>query len=262
MTAYTYPFLEIPEREGKPRTHGRTMVHDGGISLRHFELILETAAPYIDYYKFQSTHRLVPEALTLEKAELCKRNDIKLYMGGNVGELAWVQGHWEDLIAYAKKHGWSAFEVSATYVPFTVEQRIDLIREIAGAGFEAFYEWGLKHPAEPLDPDAAATDIARFIEAGAAVIVIEEGEIDMLIGKDGSGAHADRLTALIETIGLERIMVEAGNARQLAWLLSRYGADINIGNVHYGAVIELEPLRRGIGRAVENRIYKPYLEKL
>lgn len=32
MTAYTYPFLDIPEREDKPRTRGRTMVHDGGNS--------------------------------------------------------------------------------------------------------------------------------------------------------------------------------------------------------------------------------------
>ncbi len=262
MTDYTYPFIEIPERESKPRSRGRTMVHDGGISPQHLKLTLETAAPYIDYYKFQSTHRLFPEAMTLEKLELCKQNDIKLYMGGNVAELSWVQGHWDELIAYAKQHGWNAFEISATYVPFTVEQRIELIKEVAGEGFEVFYEWGLKHPTEPLDPDVAASDIAQFLDAGASVIVIEEGEVDMLIGKDGEGAHADKLTALFETIGIERLMVEAGSTKQLAWLLTHYGTDINIGNIHYDQAIDLEPLRRGIGRAVENFIYKPYLAKL
>ena len=262
MAEFMYPFIEIPEREGKPRSRGKTMVHDGGISLRHLELILETAAPYIDYYKFQSTHRLFPEAMTLNKLELCKQNDIQLYMGGNVAELCWVQGHWNELIAYAKKHGWNAFEISATYVPFTIDQRIELIKEVSGEGFEVFYEWGLKHPTKPLDPEEAADDIAQFLDAGASVIVIEEGEVDMLIGKDGTGEHADRLTQLIHTVGIERLMVEAGETKQLAWLLMHYGTDINIGNIHYDQAIDLEPLRRGIGRAVENFIYNRYLEKL
>jgi len=262
MTAYTYPFLDFPEREGKPRRLGRTMVHDGGISPGHFELILETAAPYIDYYKFQSTHRLIPEAITFKKLEMCRQNDINLYMGGNITELAWIQGHWDDMMAYIKKHSWIAVEISATYVPFTIEQRIELIKEVSGEGFEVFYEWGSKHPTEPLNPDEAASDIRQFIDAGASVVVIEEGEIDMLIGKDGKGEHADRLTTLFNDIGIERLMIEAGESKQMAWLLIHYGTDINIGNIHYDEVVDFESLRCGIGRSVDNFIYKPYLEKL
>lgn len=52
MTSYTYPFLDISERAGKPRTRGLTMAHDGRISPDQFKSALETAAPYIDYYKF------------------------------------------------------------------------------------------------------------------------------------------------------------------------------------------------------------------
>ena len=262
MTAYTYPFLDFPERKSKPRTCGRTMVHDGGISPGHFELILETAAPYIDYYKFQSTHRLIPEAITLKKIEMCRQNNINLYMGGNITELAWIQGHWNDMMAYIKKHSWIAVEISATYVPFTIEQRIELIKEVSGEGFEVFYEWGSKHPTEPLNPDEAASDIRQFIDAGASVVVIEEGEIDMLIGKDGKGEHADRLTTLFNDIGIERLMIESGESKQMAWLLTHYGTDINIGNIHYDEVVDLESLRCGIGRSVDNFIYKPYLEKL
>lgn len=122
------------------------------------------------------------------------------------------------------------------------------------------YEWGHKHPTEPLDPDAAAWDIARFVDAGASIFVLEEGEVDLLIGKDGNGPHADRLKTLIENIGIERVMVEAAETEQLAWLLINYGAGINIGNVEYDQVINLESLRHGIGRAVDYFIYKPYLD--
>ena len=31
MCGYTYPYLTLPERQDKPRTVGRTMVHDSGI---------------------------------------------------------------------------------------------------------------------------------------------------------------------------------------------------------------------------------------
>ncbi|MEX2452055.1 MAG: phosphosulfolactate synthase [Rhodospirillales bacterium] len=259
MTRYSYPFLEIPARESKPRTLGKTMVHDGGLSPGHLGLILETAAPYIDYYKFQSTHCLIPEDITLTKAALCRENDIKLYMGGNIAELAWAQGTWEQALAYALEHGWSAFEVSNTYVPFSEAQMIDMVKRVSAEGLEAFFEWGKKHPSEPLDPDAAASDIERFLEAGAAVVVLEEGEVDLLIGKDGHGEHADRLIALFEKVGLEHLMIEAGTVKQMAWLMTRFGPTINIGNLKSEQVIDVEPLRRGIGRLVDNFIYKPYL---
>ena len=85
MTRRTYPYLTLPKRQDKPRTVGRTMVHDSGIGAAHLELILETAAPYIDYYKFRSmTHILCPEELTLKKIEILKRHQIKPFMGGNV----------------------------------------------------------------------------------------------------------------------------------------------------------------------------------
>ncbi|MEQ8195227.1 MAG: phosphosulfolactate synthase [Rhodospirillales bacterium] len=261
MTRCSYPFLDIPDREGKPRKLGKTMVHDGGISPRQLEMILETAAPYIDYYKFQSTHCLIPEDITLTKAKMCRENDITLYMGGNVAELAWAQGRWDQVLAYALNHGWGAFEVSNTYVPFSEAQMIDMVKRVSAEGLEVFYEWGKKHPAEPLDPDAAAADIKRFLDAGASVVVLEEGEVDLLIGKDGQGEHADRLIALFEKVGLEHLMIEAGNIKQMAWLMTRFGPTISIGNLKSEQVIDVEPLRRGIGRLVDNFIYEPYLGK-
>ena len=262
MTDKTYPYLSIPERQTKPRTLGRTMVHDSGIGAAHLKLILETAAPYIDYYKFRTfTHALYPEELTLRKIALLKEYGIKPFMGGNVAEFAYVQGKLDEHFAYAKKHGWEAIEISETYITYDEDQKLDMFRRCADDGFEVIYEWGLKLPEKPLDPEEAAGDIKRYLDAGVTIAMIEEGEIDILIGKDGQGAHGETLKELFDLVGPESLMVECGTMKQVGGFMLEMGTVINLGNIEFDAVIDIEPLRRGIGRIVDNAIYGPYLNK-
>ncbi len=194
MNQLTYPYLTLPKRQDKPRTVGRTMVHDSGLGVGLVEGHLETAAPYIDYYKFRSmTHALYPEEVTLRKIDLVKQHGIKPFMGGNFAELAYVSGTLEEHLDYTTAHGWEATEISETYVTF---------------------------------PEALKSDlIARCAEDG-----------------------------------LEHLMVECGTAKQVGWFMREMGAVINIGNVALDQAIEIEPLRRGIGRAVDYSIYQPYLD--
>ena len=104
--------------------------------------------------------------MTLKKIALLKEHDIKPFMGGNVAELALVQGTIEEHMTYAKEMGWDAIEFSETYVTFQYDQKIDMIKRCADEGLEVIYEWGLKRPAEPLNPETAAEDILKYIEAG------------------------------------------------------------------------------------------------
>jgi len=261
MNVHTYPYLTLPERQNKPRTVGRTMVHDSGVGLELLKGVLETAAPYIDYYKFRSmTHALYPEKLTRQKIDLLKAHQIKPFMGGNVAELAYVQGTLDDHIAYTKALGWEATEISETYITYPEEIKRELIARSAKAGLEVFYEWGLKHPTQPLSPEAAAENIQGYLDMGVSIAIIEEGEIDMLIGKDGKGKHSNKLKRLFDLVGPENLMVECGALAQVSWFMREMGATINLGNLNYDQTIEIEPLRRGIGRAVDYAIYQPYLK--
>jgi len=262
MTSQTYPYLTVPERQDKPRAVGRTMVHDSGIGTAQLEQCLETAAPYIDYFKFRSmTHALYPEEITFRKIALLKEHAIKPFMGGNVLELAYVQGTLDAHLAYTKAHGWEATEISETYVTIPEQEKFELIKRCAGDGLEVFYEWGLKRPVKPLDPEEAAADIRGYLDAGVAIAIIEEGEIDLLIGKDGQGDKGDRLKKLFDLVGPENLMVECGAMGQVGWFMLEMGTVINIGNLNFDQAIEIEPLRRGIGRAVDYSIYRPYLDK-
>lgn len=262
MQNYTYPYLTLPERQDKPRNVGCTMVHDSGIGTAHLELVLETAAPYIDYYKFRSmTHILYPEEITFGKIALLKNHQIKPFMGGNVLELAYVEGTLEEHLVYTTENGWKATEISETYVKFPDKLKFELIDRCAGDGLEVFYEWGLKHPEKRLDPAIAAEEVRRYIDAGVSIAIIEEGEIDLLIGKDGKGEYGDILKEFFELVGPEHLMVECGNIQQVGWFMREMGTVINLGNLNLDQTIEIEPLRRGMGRAVDYSIYRPFLDK-
>lgn len=50
-------------------------------------------------------------------------------------------------------------------------------------------------------------------------------------------------------------MVECGNLKQVGWFMREMGTVINIGNINIDQAIEIEPLRYGIGRAVDYCIY-------
>lgn len=260
MPPHTYPYLTLSERQKKPRTVGRTLVQDKGASLADMENVLKTVGSYIDYYKPSSIyHAIFPEDFTFRKIEMMKEYGVKPFMGGNVAELAYAQDTLEEHLAYTKDHGWEATEISETYIVFPEQLKIDLIKRCADDGLEVFYEWGLKSPTEPLNPEEAAEDINRYLAAGVTVAILEEGEVDMLIGRDGKGAHPQRLKKLFELVGPENLMVESNDLRQIGWFMREMGTVINIGNLNYDQVADIEPLRYGIGRAVDYAIYDPYL---
>ena len=211
--------------------------------------------------KFRSLNpRLYPEQMFLDKIAICQKNNIKIILGGNVGEMAWFQGKWEQLCAYAKEKGWDTFEISATYAPLTEDEKSRMIKHCRSLELDVIYEWGLKHPTEPLDPDKAARDIEGVLAQGVRLVIVEEGEIDLLIGLDGGGAHAGRLEALFKKVGMENIMVEATRMTQLAWLIKTFGPELCIGNLSFEQLTDIEPLRNGIGRLVGFPAYDPYMK--
>lgn len=126
-------------------------------------------------------------------------------------------------------------------------------------GLEVIYEWGLKHPDKPLDPNKAAEEINRFLDAGVCFVILEEGEVALLIGKDGNGPYPDRLATLFDKVGMGNIMVEATEMKQLAWLLKKFGPEVCIGNLSFAQLTDVEPLRNGIGRLVDFKAYDKYL---
>lgn len=263
MTKLMMDFLDLIEREDKPRSCGLTAISDSGMGPTQLAAALEPAAPYVDYLKLTTySFRLYPEKMIKTKIDLCHQNDVKLILGGNVGELAWLQGDWDKLAAEGRKFGWDAFEISETYVNFTDDEKSRMVKHCVDVGYEVIYEWGLKHPTVPLDPNHAADEVLKILEEDVRLIILEEGEVDMLLGKDGSAPHGDRLTSFFEKVGIENVMLEATHMEQLSWLLKNFGTTVNIGpNISFEQLMTLETMRRGIGRNVDYFHYDKWLKQ-
>lgn len=260
---YAMEFLKIRNRADKPRSTGLTLCRDPGHGVRLLELMLESAAPYVDYLKFRNvTSRLWSEEMFEQKIALAKKYDIKPFPGGIYGEMAFLQGTWEKAVDYLQEAGGNAFELSENYVTYTSEQKRDMLRRLDEKGFDVLFEWGRKTPNTPFDPAVAADQINEVLAAGASKIILEEGELDAVLGKDAKSGHAAKLDELFDRAGIENIILEATEPAQLKWLLMNYGSNVNLGpNLLLEQVLWIESDRRGLGRRVDWFAMDEWLEK-
>ncbi len=89
------------------------------------------------------------------------------------------------------------------------------------------------------------------LEAGAAWVVTEgreHGDVGLFTsGGQVREEEAERLATLVaKKVGLSRVVFEAPRKDQQAWLITRLGADVGLGNVPPAEVLALEALRRGL----------------
>lgn len=256
-------FLEAIERPEKPRTSGLTGVRDPGFGIRETEIFIETAGRYTDWVKHRNMFpRFLSEELFIAKNKLYTDAGIGVLTGGIYGEMAFLQDKWDTALKYAIDCGITGMEISENYTVYSEEEKMGLIHDLRDNGIHCFFEWGVKKPSKPLDPEVAAKDIKRLLSEGVNHVIVEEGEIDMLLGVDGESENAHLLVELIDGVGIENMMIEAIHSKQQAWLLKNYGTTVNIGpNVLSHEVLWLESNRRGMGRGVDYFGLDEWLEK-
>src|SRR5437773_10570904 len=82
----SFPFLQINEREGKPRRRGLTEIRGPYYSVvgrRYLEDLLETMGSYVDSLKFAGgSFTLMPEKAVREIVDLCHKHDVLVSTGG------------------------------------------------------------------------------------------------------------------------------------------------------------------------------------
>jgi phosphosulfolactate synthase len=260
---YAMDFIEAIEREDKPRKSGLTGVRDPGMGMLETQMFIESAGMYTDWVKFRNMMpRFFSHDWFVKKVNLYKDNNINVLPGGITGEMAFLQGKWDQTLEYMVDVGVSGMEVSENYVNYSHAEKIKLVHDLRDNNIHCFFEWGVKKPHEPLKPEMAIKEINDLISEGVNHVIVEEGEIDMLLGVDGQSENSHLLVELIEGVGIEHLMIEAIHSKQQAWLLKNYGTTVNIGpNVLTHEVLWLESNRRGMGRGVDYFGLDEWLEK-
>jgi phosphosulfolactate synthase len=245
-----FEILGLLARSEKPRGNGLTMVLDKGLGLYQANDLME-AAPYIDIIKLGwGTPRLFSEELIRKKIDLYKNNDIAVCNGGTFYEIACIQDKTDAFFDYAHEIGFNLIEISNGVISLSAEQKAEAIKCARDKGFTVISEVGKKEPLEDskLSFQERIAEVRSDLFAGASHVIIEAREAGKSLGiyDDRGGVKEDLAQSLVREIGCDKIMFEAPEKNQQAYLVLHFGPDVNLGNIRPDDVIPLETLRRGI----------------
>lgn len=251
MTLKTaYPMLDVPRLPPKPRHCSMLLMSETGIPLRATEDLIEIAGSLIDYAKITDHTGLVdrlPAAWIKRKVALYNANDIPVIPGGIPFQLAVIQGKVLEYFDAVRDLGFDGVEMSEdTMKPMEPAYREELIATALDMGLKVMTEMGRKNVDIAFDADEICAQILRDIELGVSKIYLESSEIQELFQADPAALDKIAKLGKNEYLLFELGMIDA--QEKAAWLVERYGPDINFASVSPGDVIAVDAIRRGMHR--------------
>lgn len=238
-------FLRLPTRTCKPRRTGITHVLDNGLPVSTVESLLGVCADHVDVWKLGWGTAYLDPGLA-DKIALLTGHGVQVCAGGTLLEVAWQQDAVGPFLDWAESMGFPCVEVSRGVADMPVDVKHALVAE-AAERFSVLAEVGAKDPDALVDAEAWGGEAAGDRAAGARWIVTEGRESGTvgLFGADGS-VRGDVVDAVVSAVGVACTLFEAPRKEQQAWLVRRFGANVNLGNVAPGDVLGVEALRLGL----------------
>ncbi|HEV2059002.1 MAG TPA: phosphosulfolactate synthase [Solirubrobacteraceae bacterium] len=238
-------FLPLPDRRPKPRSAGLTHVIDTGLGVPEVDGMLRQAAAHIDTVRLGWGSAYVTADLEAKLAAY-RAHDVPVMLGGTLTELAWLHGRVDELCGWLDELAIDRIEVSSGAVAIPPEDKTALIERLAGR-YSVYAEVGEKDPAALLAPYRWVQLIRDALAAGADMVVCE-GRATGTAGlyRPNGEARTGLIDEIVHEVDRGRLIFEAPRKHQQVWLIERYGADVNLGNVPPAEVLSLETLRLGL----------------
>ena len=253
-----FAFLPIAERPGKPRTHGLTEIRGPyytPLGPRHLQDILETMGDYVDALKFAGgSFSLMPRQSVRKLISLCHDHNVMVSTGGFIEHvLTFGPPAVDQYIEECKELGFDIIEISSGFITLPDDDWLRLVEKVRNAGVRPKPEVGIQFGAGGAtataelaaegtrDPKRAIQQAKRFLDAGAYAIMIEsEG-----ITENVKSWRTDVVAAIVNALGLEKVMFEAADPEVFAWYVKNYGPEVNL-FIDHSQIVQLECLRSGI----------------
>lgn len=238
-------FLTLPSRTAKPRRCGITHVLDKGLPVSEVQALLGVCGAVVDVWKLGWGTAYLDPGLTGKLAVLAEHGVLGC-AGGTLLEVAWQQDAVEGYLDWCGDVGFPCVEVSCGVATMTPEQKRELVEQ-AAERFIVLAEVGAKDPTVTVTAQRWAAEAAADLAAGATWIVTEGRESGTvgLYEPDGS-VRSDVVDAVVSAVGVDTTVFEAPRKEQQAWLVRRFGADVNLANIAPGDVLGVEALRLGL----------------
>ena len=245
----------LPERDGKPRSRGLTMMIDWGLPVGHQADVIESVGYYVDIAKIAGTIAgLMPKTVLEKKLANYAASGIKTSPGGLFAEYAILNNSLETYFEQAAQLGFSAVEISDNLVRWDLETKQATIRNARqNYGLTVIGEVGRKDAA--MEDSYVLQDIEACFNAGASSVYIEAYELFA-----GETIREDLVASIERNFDDQTIIYELpvvvlpGISREFkhrvsTWMIAKFGGDVNLANVEWDEVWMTEMLRR---RAADN----------
>jgi phosphosulfolactate synthase (CoM biosynthesis protein A) len=217
--------------------------------------LLDMMGAYVDSLKFAGgSFALMPRKSVKQLIEVAHQHDVLVSTGGFIERvLAREPESVERYIRECRDLGFDIIEISSGFITIPTDDWLRLVEQVQRAGLKAKPEVGIQFGAGGASAAAdleseglrdvgwAVRQARRFLDAGAYLIMIEsEG-----ITENVTTWRTDAAAAIIDALGLEKVMFEAADPDVFAWYIKNYGPDINL-FVDHSQIVQLETLRAGI----------------
>lgn len=235
----------LPQRPGKPRQSGLTMVMDKGLSLRQAEDMVSTAAKFVDILKLGfGTSAFDPNLK--DKVKMYQEANMKVYVGGTLFEAFYVRNQVDDYLRYIDKLGLNTVEISDGSITLSHDKKCELIARFA-KNYTVLSEVGSKEEGILISPAKWIKMMQKELEAGSWKVIAEARESGTVgIYRPNGQAHVMLINKIIQKIKAEDILWEAPKKPQQVYFIKHFGANVNLGNIAENDIIPLECLRIGL----------------
>ncbi len=252
-STFFFPTIPQPSRSLKPRQRGATFIIDWGIGVAQQNDLLQTAAPFFDLAKIAvGIAGMLPAEIISAKIAAYRSHKVEPFPGGQFLEHAHIHHCDDAYLPAAAEAGFQWVEVSDNLATVSLDWKANMIRQaVTQHKMKVLGEVGKKAGGEG---NAGFLDDAKTCrDAGATYVLLEAAE---LVSDDPRVQHD--VDAVVDEIGLDTVMFELPGP----WipgvhshdihamrrnLISKYGAEVNIGNCDPSDVVNLEAYRRKLG---------------
>jgi phosphosulfolactate synthase len=220
-------------------------VIDRGLSVAEVDGLLEVAGNIVDVVKLGWGTAVVSANLR-PKLERYAAHQVPVVLGGTLTELAIRQGKVDGLVAWLRELGLRHVEISDGTIALDPAVKHDLIERLSGE-FTVLAEVGSKDADFIMAPYVWVEQIERDLDAGAWKVIAEARESGTagIYRADGE-VRTGLIDEIAHAIDPGRMIFEAPLREQQVWLLGRFGAECNLGNIAADDVLSLETLRLGL----------------
>jgi phosphosulfolactate synthase len=253
------PFL--PERPGKPRETGLTMMMDKGLSIAEAHNFVEMNGELTDLVKLGFGTSVVSSKLQ-EKIRIYQDANIKTYFGGTLFEAFIIRDMFDDYVRTTADFGLTTVEVSDGSMYMHHSQKMEYISRLS-KNFTVLSEVGSKQKGVEIPDEVWVEMMKTELSAGAWKVIAEARESGTTGIYHSDGSANEELIRLIHvTLKSSDILWEAPTGKQQAWFIKLIGPNVNLGNIASNDVIPLECLRLGLRGDTFFDFLPPSLKKL